>query len=270
MKKAFNWYDSCLAGSDEELMSEVQKVADFIKNQDWFNLTFAQTLVDMLADISKADGEVIDNEKGSLESLAKYWGVVLDWAITDDLVKQVNEESKSSSSSDKFSFDDYITIYNKEHPNEKQDENLLRATVDFVFETVEGTDGLLEVFSRTGGYSVNANNKLKNGKFAQVRWSKSDRKESKPVRYFVDLYLLKSKMDYKIDTLANQSLQSPHAHEFYMIRLYSQDDLDNFRQYQSLIMDSLKARQKNKLITKRKNLSKKQLKEEFLRDLGVS
>ena len=111
---------------------------------------------------------------------------------------------------------------------------------------------------------------LKNGKFAQVRWSKSDRKESKPVRYFVDLYLLKSKMNYKIDTLANQSLQSPHAHEFYMIRLYSQDDLDNFRQYQSLIMDSLKARQKNKLITKRKNLSKKQLKEEFLRDLGVS
>ena len=54
------------------------------------------------------------------------------------------------------------------------------------------------------------------------------------------------------------------------MRLYSQDDLDNFRQYQSLIMDSLKARQKNKLITKRKNLSKKQLKEEFLRDLGVS
>jgi len=26
--------------------------------------------------------------------------------------------------------------------------------------------------------------------------------------------------NYKIDTLANQSLQSPHAHEFYMIRLY--------------------------------------------------
>ena len=33
MKKAFNWYDSCLAGSDEELMSEVQKVADFIKTR---------------------------------------------------------------------------------------------------------------------------------------------------------------------------------------------------------------------------------------------
>jgi len=76
-------------------------------------------------------------------------------------------------------------------------------------------------------------------------------------------------MNYIIDTLPNQSLQSPHAHEFYMIRLYSHDDLDNFRQYQSLIIDSLKARQKNKLIMKRKNLSKKQLKIEFLRDLGV-
>jgi len=129
---------------------------------------------------------------------------------------------------------------------------------------------LLEVFSRTGGYSVNAHNKLKNGKIAQVRWSKSDRKESKPVHYFVDLYLLKSKMNYKIDTLPNQSLQSPHAHEFYMIRLYSQDDLgENKQLLESLVMDSLKARQKNKLIMKRKNLSKKQLKIEFLRDLGV-
>ena len=89
------------------------------------------------------------------------------------------------------------------------------------------SDGLLEVFSRTGGYSKYANNKLKNGKFAQVRWSKSDRKEGKPSRYFVDLYLLKSKMNYKIDSLPNQALQSPHAHEFYVVRLYSQDDFEN-------------------------------------------
>jgi hypothetical protein len=33
------------------------------------------------------------------------------------------------------------------------------------------------------------------------------------------------------------------------------------------VKESLKARQKNKLITKRKNLSKKQLKEEYLNDL---
>ena len=59
--------------------------------------------------------------------------------------------------------------------------------------------------------------------------------------------------------------QSPHAHEFYVVRLYSQDDLWNNKELlESLIKDSLKARQKNKLITKRKNLSKKQLKLEYL------
>jgi len=105
MKKAFNWYDSCLAGSDEELMSEVQKVADFIKNQDWFNLTFAQTLVDMLADISKADGEVIDNEKGSLESLAKSWGVVLDWAITDDSNKTPGKDDVQRPDPSSYGYD---------------------------------------------------------------------------------------------------------------------------------------------------------------------
>ena len=180
------------------------------------------------------------------------------------------EIQTSSAQSDEFSFDDYIDTYKKEHPNEDQDEDLLRASVDFLYETVDGTDGLLEVFSRTGGYSKYANNKLKNGKFAQVRWGKSDRKEGKPPRYFVDLYLLKSKMNYKIDSLPNQALQSPHAHEFYVVRLYSQDDLWNNKELlESLIKDSLKARQKNKLITKRKNLSKKQLKLEYLKDLGL-
>ena len=89
------------------------------------------------------------------------------------------ETQTSSAQSDVFSFNDYIDTYKKEHPNENQDENLLRASVDFLYETVDGADGLLEVFSRTGGYSKYANNKLKNGKFAQVRWGKSDRKEGK-------------------------------------------------------------------------------------------
>ena len=203
------------------------------------------------------------------------WDELLAWA------KDSEEESGSDSSndveiqtssaqSDEFSFDDYIDTYKKEHPNEDQDEDLLRASVDFLYETVDGADGLLEVFSRTGGYSKYANNKLKNGKFAQVRWGKSDRKEGKPARYFVNLYLLKSKMNYKIDSLPNQALQSPHAHEFYVIRLYSQDDLWNNKELlENLIKDSLKARQKNKLITKRKNLSKKQLKLEYLKDLGL-
>ena len=55
-----------------------------------------------------------------------------------------------------------------------------------------------------------------------------------------------------------------------MVRLYSQDDLWNNKELlESLIKESLKARQKNKLITKRKNLSKKQLKLEYLKDLGL-
>ena len=203
------------------------------------------------------------------------WDELLMWAI--DSEEEPGSDSSndvemqaSSAQSDEFSFDDYINTYKKEHPNEDQDEDLLRASVDFLYETVDGADGLLEVFSRTGGYSKYANNKLKNGKFAQVRWGKSDRKEGKPPRYFVNLYLLKSKMNYNIDSLPNQALQSPHAHEFYVIRLYSQDDLWNNKEFlENLIQDSLKARQKNKLITKRKNLSKKQLKQEYLKDLDL-
>jgi len=195
-----------------------------------------------------------------------------------DQSESTNEESEKSDSvlmtdslrHSKLTFDDYINTYKEEHPNEDQDENLLRATVDFLYEAVQGEDGLLEIFSRTGGYSTYANNKLKNGKFAQVRWSKSDRKEGKPRRYFVDLYLLKSRMNYKIESLPNQSLQSPHADEFYVIRLYSQDDLWNNEDLLSgLIKDSFKSRQKNKLITKRKNFTKKELKKEYLKDAGV-
>ena len=203
------------------------------------------------------------------------WDELLMWA--NDSEEESGSDSSndvemqaSSAQSDEFSFDDYINTYKEEHPNEDQDENLLRASVDFLYETVDGADGLLEVFSRTGGYSKYANNKLKNGKFAQVRWGKSDRKEGKPPRFFVNLYLLKSKMNYSIDSLPNQALQSPHAHEFYVVRLYSQDDLWNNKELlENLIQDSLKARQKNKLITKRKNLSKKQLKLEYLKDLGL-
>ena len=204
------------------------------------------------------------------------WDELLIWAYDSEEESGSDssndvETQTSSAQSDEFSFNDYIDTYKKEHPNEDQDENLLRASVDFLYETVDGADGLLEVFSRTGGYSKYANNKLKNGKFAQVRWGKSDRKEGKPSRFFVNLYLLKSKMNYKIDSLPNQALQSPHAHEFYVVRLYSQDDLwNNKKLLENLIQDSLKARQKNKLITKRKNLSKKQLKLEYLKDLGAS
>ena len=51
------------------------QVAEFLKNQEWFNPTFAQSTVDMLGEISHADG-VNDNEKTNLKNLAEYWGVV--------------------------------------------------------------------------------------------------------------------------------------------------------------------------------------------------
>ena len=60
------------------------------------------------------------------------------------------------------------------------------------------------------------------------------------------------------------------AHEFYVVRLYSQDDFKNNKDIlEQRLKESLQARQKNKLITKRKNLSKKQLKSEYLKDLGL-
>jgi uncharacterized tellurite resistance protein B-like protein len=185
--------------------------------------------------------------------------------------KASSNKEKTESSADEYYFEDYIGEYKLEHALiDERLEYLLYTVSEFLDEKLDGTDGLLQVCSRTGGYSLYADNKLRNGKFAQCRFGKSDRKEGKPVHYFVDLYLLKSKMNYSIDSLPEQSLQSPHAHEFYVVRLYSQDDFKNNKDIlEQRLKESLKARQKNKLITKRKNLSRKQLKEEYLRDLGI-
>tara|TARA_B110000008_G_C16976270_1_gene566047 strand:- start:734 stop:3241 length:2508 start_codon:yes stop_codon:yes gene_type:complete len=185
--------------------------------------------------------------------------------------KVSSNKDKTESSANEYYFEDYIGEYKLEHVLiDERLEHLLETVTDFIDEKLDGTDGLLQVCSRTGGYSLYADNKLRNGKFAQCRFGKSDRKEGKPVNYFVDLYLLKSKMNYSIDSLPEQSLQSPHAHEFYVVRLYSQDDFKNNKDIlEQRLKESLQARQKNKLITKRKNLSKKQLKSEYLKDLGL-
>ena len=286
--KGYNgyWEEHLSTNADEDIITSIKI--------DWYNPNtgnegiinfmqtngnkYASTLPIVEAIWNNVWKPVVEMSKGTQSFILPHnwerfdsWQELLDWASDTDQESgtevSINSES-ASVSTETFSLENYISTYKENHPKEEQDESLLRAAVEFVHDTLENTDGLLEIFSRTGGYSLNANNKLKNGKFAQVRWSKSDRKEDKPIRYFVDLYLLKTKMNYKIETLPNQSLQSPHAHEFYMVRLYSHDDLDNFRQYQSLIIDSLKAREKNKLIMKRKNLSKKQLKLEFLKDLN--
>ncbi len=203
------------------------------------------------------------------------WDELLMWA--NDSEEESGSDSSndvemqaSSAQSDEYYFEDYIGEYKLDHTIDERLEYLLYTVSEFLDEKLEGTNGLLEVCSRTGGYSLYADNKLRNGKFAQCRFGKSDRKEGKPVRYFVDLYLLKSKMNYNIDSLPNQALQSPHAHEFYVVRLYSNDDFEKNKDILAeRIKESLKARQKNKLITKRKNLSKKQLKLEYLKDLQI-
>tara|TARA_B110000438_G_scaffold302675_1_gene361130 strand:- start:1182 stop:3047 length:1866 start_codon:yes stop_codon:yes gene_type:complete len=326
MNEAIDWYyaisDKFPETNDyanEALWSKMR----WFKDQDWFDNTLAQTLLDAFVKLAKNSNAGATNyEINRIYVVASWWKeskVVVknlhyinsacdkDQLSKDDiewtkdknikhLVEYANSEIDSLQSSkeqseganegseksdpvsmsgyslrnSKLTFDDYINAYKEEHPKEDQDEDLLRATVDFLYEAVQGEDGLLEIFSRTGGYSTYANNKLKNGKFAQVRWSKSDRKEGKPRQYFVDLTLLKSRMNYKIESLPDQSLQSPHADEFYVIRLYSQDNLwNNEDLLKNLIKDSFKSRQKNKLITKRKNFTKKELKKEYLKDIGV-
>ena len=185
--------------------------------------------------------------------------------------KAISNKDKTESLAEEYYFEDYIGEYKLDHTIDESLERLLESVANFLDKKLDGTDGLLQMCSRTGGYSLYADNKLRNGKFAQCRFGKSDRKEGKPTRYFVDLYLLKSKMNYNIDSLPNQALQSPHAHEFYVVRLYSQDDFENNKDILAeRVKESLKARQKNKLITKRKNLSKKQLKQEYLNDLQKS
>ena len=46
-----------------------------MKNQDWFNPTFANSIITWLKEIAEADGNVIANEKGSINSLAEFFGV---------------------------------------------------------------------------------------------------------------------------------------------------------------------------------------------------
>ena len=75
MDKAFNLYQRSLEGTDEELLKDVQNVAGWLKDQDWFNQTFAQSFINMLVDISRADNIVHDNEVGSIRALSQFWDV---------------------------------------------------------------------------------------------------------------------------------------------------------------------------------------------------
>ena len=78
--KMIDWYntigDAAPKGKmDTEIANEVQKAADYLKNQPCFNRAFAQSLIAGLVDIAEADGEVIEKEKKSINEIARLWGV---------------------------------------------------------------------------------------------------------------------------------------------------------------------------------------------------
>ena len=61
-------------GSLSGLFFSVLFVFGFYYNH-WFDYDFAQKMIDFLAEIAKADGVVLDNEKFSLDDLANLWEV---------------------------------------------------------------------------------------------------------------------------------------------------------------------------------------------------
>ncbi len=78
--KMIDWYnaigDAAPQGlMDTEIAKEVQKAANYLKDQEWFNPTFAQSLISDLVDVAEADGEVIENEKKSINEIAQLWGL---------------------------------------------------------------------------------------------------------------------------------------------------------------------------------------------------
>ena len=75
MIKGYKYWNEVKNESIDEVLSELQKVSAEIKSQDWFNLDFAEKLIDFLGEIAKADGVVLDSEKFTLVDIANLWGV---------------------------------------------------------------------------------------------------------------------------------------------------------------------------------------------------
>ena len=72
-------------------MSDIRKISVSLKNQEWFNPTFAQSLVNMLGEISETDG-VSENEKATLRNLAKFWGVEPPYKIESADIEKTEEK----------------------------------------------------------------------------------------------------------------------------------------------------------------------------------
>lgn len=79
-KKTFDRYieigDAAPQGQmDQKIMDENERCARFLKDQEWFNPTFAQSLIVDLVAIAEADGEVIKNEENSINKIAQSWSI---------------------------------------------------------------------------------------------------------------------------------------------------------------------------------------------------
>ena len=75
MSIVYRYWSDVHDESLDEVLTELQEIASEIKKQDWFDSNFAQKMIDFLAEIAKADGIVLDNEKFSLNDLSNLWEV---------------------------------------------------------------------------------------------------------------------------------------------------------------------------------------------------
>jgi uncharacterized membrane protein YebE (DUF533 family) len=80
LNRAFDWYQSIQDNSekseiDKRLMHQVSQNANWLKDQSWFNETFANSVLNWLLEIAKSDGILLENEIGSIRSLSQLWEV---------------------------------------------------------------------------------------------------------------------------------------------------------------------------------------------------
>ena len=75
MSTVYRYWSDVQDESLDEVLTELQDIASEIKKQEWFDPNFAQKMIDFLAEIAKADGIVLDNEKFSLIDLSNLWEV---------------------------------------------------------------------------------------------------------------------------------------------------------------------------------------------------
>ena len=75
MSTVYKYWSDVQEESFDEVLAELQDIASEIKKEDWFDSIFAQKMIDFLAEIAKADGIVLDNEKFSLDDLSNLWEV---------------------------------------------------------------------------------------------------------------------------------------------------------------------------------------------------